>query len=194
MILAARSMACSMTGSIETLSRPGQGILSLLHMSPEQQDPRPAAFLYDSGPMEIHQWVRSARSHKGWTQQQLAEEIGVTKANVSGWETRRHRPSFSQMTKISQLTGVPLPVGAQLEPSAPVPTRVQNVDAELAAVQVMLLALVNTHQDKAALVRTFDAIVSGIRMHARAAGVAGPSEEMQHALGRFRDQMTESTG
>ena len=53
-------------------------------------------------------WIRSARASKGWTQDQLGDAIGVTKANVSHWETGKHEPSFMQMLKIRDATGYQL--------------------------------------------------------------------------------------
>lgn len=58
--------------------------------------------------MEIKEWVRAARKHKDWTQEQLGDVMGVTKGNVSGWENGRHEPGYSQLTKIAQVTGYPL--------------------------------------------------------------------------------------
>lgn len=58
---------------------------------------------------ELHKWVAAARAHKGWTQTQLGDELGVTKANVSGWENARHEPSYTQIARISQLTGYAMP-------------------------------------------------------------------------------------
>jgi transcriptional regulator with XRE-family HTH domain len=57
----------------------------------------------------IGQWVRAARKYVHWTQSQLADEMGVTKANVSHWEGGNHDPSFRQLVRIKRLTGYPLP-------------------------------------------------------------------------------------
>lgn len=59
--------------------------------------------------MALMNWVRAARKAKGWTQQQLGDELGLTKANISGWENGRHLPSFAQILKISELTGHAIP-------------------------------------------------------------------------------------
>lgn len=59
--------------------------------------------------MALKDWVREARKAKGWTQEKLGEELGLTKANISGWENARHEPSFSQMLRVSELTGHPIP-------------------------------------------------------------------------------------
>jgi transcriptional regulator with XRE-family HTH domain len=65
--------------------------------------------------MEIKDWVRAARANKGWTLQQLGEQLGRTKANVGHWETGKHSPSYVQLLKISDLTGLPLPGSVQLQ-------------------------------------------------------------------------------
>jgi transcriptional regulator with XRE-family HTH domain len=56
--------------------------------------------------MEIDKWIVAARDAKGLTQGQLADALGVTRGNVSGWENRRHEPSLSQIRKIGTLCGV----------------------------------------------------------------------------------------
>lgn len=60
--------------------------------------------------MQINQWIIEARARAKLTQQQLADALGVTKSNVSAWENSRHEPGWSQMLKIRQVTGAPLPV------------------------------------------------------------------------------------
>lgn len=57
--------------------------------------------------MEIKDWVLAARKHKGWTQTQLGDELGLTKGNISAWEKGRHEPGHGQMVKIAELTGFP---------------------------------------------------------------------------------------
>lgn len=61
--------------------------------------------------MEIREWVRAARLHAKLTQTQLGEALGVTKGNVSAWETGRHEPSYGNLLKIAEVTrfGTPLP-------------------------------------------------------------------------------------
>lgn len=36
--------------------------------------------------------VKRVREEWGYTQQQLAREVGVTYATINGWERRRHKP------------------------------------------------------------------------------------------------------
>ncbi|WP_170933574.1 LexA family transcriptional regulator [Burkholderia multivorans] len=63
--------------------------------------------------MEISEWVLFARTSKNLTQLQLGEALSVSKANVSAWEKGRHDPSWAQILKIRQVTGVPLPIDDQ---------------------------------------------------------------------------------
>jgi phage repressor protein C with HTH and peptisase S24 domain len=58
--------------------------------------------------MQLKEWVREARKHKGWTQEQLGDAMGVTKGNVSGWENARHEPGYAQLVKIASVTGYSL--------------------------------------------------------------------------------------
>jgi transcriptional regulator with XRE-family HTH domain len=57
---------------------------------------------------DIARWVSEARKSRGWNQEQLGEHLGVTKANVSHWETGKHDPSFLQLLKIRDVTGYAL--------------------------------------------------------------------------------------
>lgn len=61
-----------------------------------------------SGCMDIPKWVRAARKHKNFTQEQLATRLNLTKANISAWETGRHQPGHKQLVMIATLTGYPL--------------------------------------------------------------------------------------
>lgn len=70
--------------------------------------PDSLAWLYNEG-MNIRDWVRAARAHKGWTQTQLGNAVGRTKANIGHWETGKHSPSTEQLVQISIATGHPLP-------------------------------------------------------------------------------------
>ncbi|EON11936.1 LexA family transcriptional regulator [Pandoraea sp. SD6-2] len=55
--------------------------------------------------MNIGQWIRASREAAKLTQEQLAEQLGKTKSNVSGWENGRHEPSFGQIKEIARITG-----------------------------------------------------------------------------------------
>lgn len=64
--------------------------------------------------MEMKDWVSTARTTGKLTQTQLGESLGVTKGNVSAWENGRHEPSWSQILRISELTGAALPLPEHL--------------------------------------------------------------------------------
>lgn len=76
------------------------------------------AILYASG-MELSAWVKLARTKRGWTQDQMADALGVTKGNVSAWENGRHEPGWAKLLTIGRLTCTPLPIPAELQMSVP---------------------------------------------------------------------------
>lgn len=59
--------------------------------------------------MDIKDWIKAARAHKGWTQQELGDAVGRTKANVGHWETGKHEPKLEQIHAIAKHTGYSLP-------------------------------------------------------------------------------------
>lgn len=58
---------------------------------------------------ELPAYIKKARAALGWTQDQLADALGCTKSNISGWENGRHIPTYKQLRIISKLSLVPLP-------------------------------------------------------------------------------------
>ena len=54
-------------------------------------------------------WLRRSREEAGFTQPELAEQIGVQKAYISKWETaKRDVPTLPRLLKLSRALGVPL--------------------------------------------------------------------------------------
>lgn len=51
--------------------------------------------------------IRAARKRKGWSLDQLAEALGVSKTSVWGWETDKARPRTSRLTEIAELLDLP---------------------------------------------------------------------------------------
>lgn len=66
--------------------------------------------------INIEDWVKSARNKANLTQEQLAERLSMTKANISAFENGRTVPSFVHMIKICQICDVSLPTN---EPQSP---------------------------------------------------------------------------
>jgi len=62
-------------------------------------------FLYSRG-MRIDRWVAAARAALGWSQDQLAESVNKTRANVSHWENGKHEPSLETIKLIGRLSGL----------------------------------------------------------------------------------------
>lgn len=50
--------------------------------------------------------VREARLNKGWSQQELAEQIGTSKSMISGYETGKNDPAQSVVMKLAEKLGV----------------------------------------------------------------------------------------
>jgi len=51
------------------------------------------------------QRIADARKAKGWTQQQLAEAIGVSQSTVAGYEKGPNEPTLSMIEKIAAVLG-----------------------------------------------------------------------------------------
>jgi len=54
-----------------------------------------------SNPTDIGARIRDARRRRGWTQDQLAQAVGVTRAAVAQWETGRAGQVTGNLTKIA---------------------------------------------------------------------------------------------
>lgn len=65
--------------------------------------------------MDIKDWIKAARTHKGWTQQQLGDAVGRTKANVGHWETGKHEPKLDLIEAIAKATGYTPPAFGGVE-------------------------------------------------------------------------------
>ena len=68
--------------------------------------------------MNLNDWVRTARKHRKWTQQQLGDAVGRSKANVALWEAGAHAPSYAQVLDIARQTGFPPPEMLPHDPNA----------------------------------------------------------------------------
>lgn len=71
--------------------------------------------------MDLKEWVKLARKHKKWTQQELGDAVGRTKANVGHWETGKHSPPLKVLSQISEVTGYALPDIGGAPPAPPKP-------------------------------------------------------------------------
>jgi transcriptional regulator with XRE-family HTH domain len=62
--------------------------------------------------MDINDWVKAARLHKGWTLRQLGAVVGLTHSAVAHWESGRRLPGHAHIAAISSATAFPMPVQA----------------------------------------------------------------------------------
>lgn len=53
--------------------------------------------------MEFKDIVRKLRTDRGWTQEQLAERLGLTKMTISQYETGARNPSFQRIEAIADV-------------------------------------------------------------------------------------------
>ncbi|MBL1225739.1 helix-turn-helix domain-containing protein [Enterococcus sp. BWR-S5] len=56
--------------------------------------------------MEVNEKLKQLRNEKGWTQEQLAEKLFVSRTAVSKWESGRGYPNIESLKSISRLYGV----------------------------------------------------------------------------------------
>jgi len=51
--------------------------------------------------------LKHIRSKRNWTQENLAEKLGVSSVSVSRWESGDREPSKKAREKLEEFTGVP---------------------------------------------------------------------------------------
>lgn len=57
-------------------------------------------------PQEIGARIRATREDQGWTQDQLAEAVGVSRSAVAQWETGRAGQVTGNLTRVAAALGV----------------------------------------------------------------------------------------
>ncbi|MDD3204093.1 MAG: helix-turn-helix transcriptional regulator, partial [Pygmaiobacter massiliensis] len=53
--------------------------------------------------IKIGKFIASLRRGKGWTQQQLADQLGITNKTVSRWENARYLPDVEMLQLLAEL-------------------------------------------------------------------------------------------
>ncbi|QYA42103.1 helix-turn-helix domain-containing protein [Macrococcoides bohemicum] len=59
-----------------------------------------------STPNKISEQIISLRNRRGWTQQQLADKVGVSKQSVSNWETGEKLPRMGKLEELAKIFNV----------------------------------------------------------------------------------------
>ncbi len=62
--------------------------------------------LSDGGVMEIGEKIKELRKQKGWTQEELAEKLFVSRTAVSKWESGKGTPNIDSLKDISAIFAV----------------------------------------------------------------------------------------
>ena len=55
--------------------------------------------------MELKDTIKTMREERGWTQQQLADKLGVTRSAVTQWETGWSQPKMDSIKKLADVFG-----------------------------------------------------------------------------------------
>ena len=58
--------------------------------------------------MDFSQILKELRLERGWSQQEVADRIGINKMTVSQYESGQRRPSFNRIEKIADIFQVDL--------------------------------------------------------------------------------------
>jgi transcriptional regulator with XRE-family HTH domain len=82
--------------------------------------------------------VRAWRKERGWTQQRLADALGVTHHQLQKYERGSDRLIASRVLRISQLLNVP--IAAFFEEAVPPPSQAGDASGSLAPDEKQLLA------------------------------------------------------
>lgn len=56
--------------------------------------------------MQVHEKVKELRGSRGWSQEQMAEKLGVSRQAVTKWETGAGMPDIENLAAIARLFGV----------------------------------------------------------------------------------------
>nr|WP_244925806.1 helix-turn-helix transcriptional regulator [Enterococcus xiangfangensis] len=55
----------------------------------------------------LKQWLKIMREEKGYTQESIAEKVGIAKTTYSSYEQGHRRPSITTAKKLAVVLGVP---------------------------------------------------------------------------------------
>ena len=76
----------------------------------------------------------------------------------------------------------------------PAPMGLPDAFAEIVAIQFTLIALINSHADKATLLAQFDGVTAEAQLHMASIGGPRTPSAMMDALMRFRAQLIREPG
>ncbi len=71
----------------------------------------------------VHNRIQMLRTDRGWSRQELAEELGVHYQTVGYLERGEYSPSLHLALRVSDLFGLPVEAIFSLEPFAPLSAR-----------------------------------------------------------------------
>lgn len=94
--------------------------------------------------MEFYEELKAARIKAGLTQQQIADEIGITKSTYCGYETAKRNPDPQRIKQLAKVLHISadtlLDTGIEKE-KAPAPAKAETGEISLEETDKLLVAL-----------------------------------------------------
>lgn len=94
--------------------------------------------------MEFYEELKAARIKAGLTQQQIADEIGITKSTYCGYETAKRNPDPQRIKQLAKVLHISadtlLDTGIEKE-KAPAPAEAETEEVSLEETDRLLVAL-----------------------------------------------------
>lgn len=87
------------------------------------------------------QVFKKLREKKGWTQEEIADKLGVSRPSITGYETKNRRPRHEMLHKIADLFGVSTDYLLGREDNDPVATSPHPLDAITELIKYLELEL-----------------------------------------------------
>jgi transcriptional regulator with XRE-family HTH domain len=85
--------------------------------------------------MDFRRWLRELRESAGLSQEELAAAVGTDRRNIRRWESEGHDPSGTVLLMVLEALGVQIQPPPPDGSPGPVNTRLQELEARLAALE-----------------------------------------------------------
>lgn len=92
--------------------------------------------------MEFHEELKAARIKTGLTQQQIADELGITKSTYCGYETAKRSPDpqrIKQLAKVLHVSADEL-LNISIEKTSPVPAKAETKEVSADQIRALFVA------------------------------------------------------
>ncbi len=110
----------------------------------------------------VGEQICKLRKDRGWTQEILAEKLGVTKRLISRWETESNQPSARMLRRVAELFGTELDGLLERRSGGHSESELPSMDQDLAE-RFRKLQTLNA-SDRALALRIIDMIITQRQM------------------------------